>query len=72
VAGLTTNIPFIMSLCDHEQFIAGNVHTDFIPMHREKLFEPYKQALIDDGTVCCALASILNDEASTSKSMLKS
>lgn len=63
VAGLTTNIPFIMSLCDHAEFQAGNVHTDFIPMHREKLFEAAKQTEIDDETVCSALGAILHNEA---------
>ena len=54
-----------MSLCDHEEFKKGNVHTDFIPMHREKLFEFAKQTHIDDETVCCALSTILNHEASS-------
>lgn len=51
-----------MSLCDHEEFKKGNVHTDFIPMHKEKLFEFAKQKNLNDKTVCCALAAILNYE----------
>ncbi len=66
VAGLTTNISFIMSLCDHKEFIAGNVNTDFIPEHSEKLFEFTKQTEIDSEVVCCALSSILNHEKSKS------
>ena len=62
VAGLITNIPFIMSLCDHKEFINGNVHTDFIPMHRDKLFESLKKQIINDEVVCCSLSTILNNE----------
>ena len=67
VAGLTTNIPFIISLCDHPEFIAGNVHTDFIPMHREKLFESSKEKHLDNEVVCCALGSIIDNQASEIK-----
>ena len=64
VAGLTTNIPFIISLCDHPEFIAGNVNTDFIPTHKEKLFEFATQKSIDHEADCCALATILSHEKS--------
>ena len=60
---MTTNIPFIISLCDHKEFQNGNVHTDFIPMHREKLFESSKQLDINDEIACSALSSILNYES---------
>lgn len=56
-----------MSLCDHDEFKKGNVHTDFIPMHREKLFEFAKQTNIDEQTVCCALATIINHESNLGK-----
>ena len=36
-----------MSLCDHSEFIAGNVHTDFIPQHREELFQGNKKNIIN-------------------------
>ena len=73
IAGLTTNIPFIMSLCDHPEFMAGNVNTDFIPVHKEKLFEFAKQLDINDETVCCSLAAILNHENEiTNRSVLNS
>ena len=67
MSGLTTNIPFIISLCDHPEFIAGNVNTDFIPEHREKLFEFSKQLNIDEETACCALGVILNHESDLTK-----
>jgi len=62
IAGLTTNIPFIMSLADHPEFQAGNVNTDFIPNHKDSLFEFAKQTQIDDEAVCCSLAAILDHE----------
>ena len=62
MAGLTTNIPFIISLCDHPEFIAGNVNTDFIPTHKDKLFEFAKKKDVDHEAVCCALGTILSQE----------
>lgn len=67
ISGLATNIPFIISLCDHQEFINGNVHTDFIPMHKEKLFESAKQLDIDDEVACCALSTILNYDSELAK-----
>jgi 3-methylcrotonyl-CoA carboxylase alpha subunit len=64
LSGLITNIPFIMSVCDHHDFIEGKVHTDFIPMHKDKLFEPLNKLTIDDEVICCSLATILNRENS--------
>ena len=61
-----------MSLCDHPEFIAGNVNTDFIPVHREKLFEFAKQLDINDETVCCSLGAILNHENQTANPSLLS
>lgn len=37
IAGMPTNIPFLMKLCSHPSFQAGEVHTEFIPQHRESL-----------------------------------
>jgi hypothetical protein len=56
-------------LCDHAEFQAGNVHTDFIPNHREKLFEIYKQSDIDEEVACCALSTILNYDNEVSKNI---
>jgi len=67
IAGLTTNIPFIMSLCDHSEFQAGNVNTDFITEHHDKLFEFTNQLEINDEVVCCALSTILNQETENSR-----
>lgn len=70
IAGLTTNIPFIMSLCDHREFIAGNVNTDFIAEHNDELFEFNKRTEVDDETVCCSLSTILNHERDLVKQKL--
>lgn len=57
-----------MSLAQHPEFIAGNVNTDFIPLHREKLFEFAKQREIDAEVVCCSLSAILTNENETHQS----
>ena len=51
-----------MSLCDHNEFIAGNVHTDFIPQHREQLFQGNKKNIIDENIICTSICSLLNHE----------
>ena len=38
IGGLNTNIPFLMSLCDNQQFQLGKVHTDFIKENKAALF----------------------------------
>ena len=38
IVGPTTNIEFLKRVCKHDDFIAGNVETGFIPKNREKLF----------------------------------
>ena len=63
IAGLATNIPFLMSLCDHGEFIKGNVNTDFIATHREALFAKLSdQAAISDEIVCSALSTLMASE----------
>jgi len=39
VAGLSTNINFLMDLASHPEFIKGNVDTEFIPRHYDSLFK---------------------------------
>ena len=59
-----------MSLCDHREFIAGNVNTDFIAEHNDELFEFNKRTEVDDETVCCSLSTILNHERDLVKQKL--
>ena len=38
MAGLSTNVPFLLNLAGHPQFIAADVHTGFISQHQDSLF----------------------------------
>ncbi|KAK5646165.1 hypothetical protein RI129_004629 [Pyrocoelia pectoralis] len=38
IARLETNVNFLISLCKHKEFSAGNVHTNFIRDHHDSLF----------------------------------
>ncbi|XP_015761944.1 PREDICTED: intraflagellar transport protein 80 homolog isoform X2 [Acropora digitifera] len=44
IVGLSTNIGFLTSLCDHHHFKNGDVHTEFIKQHYQDLF-PAKSLL---------------------------
>ncbi|XP_025425003.1 uncharacterized protein LOC112693939 isoform X2 [Sipha flava] len=37
IAGLSTNVQFLMSLCKHPELLKGNVHTGFIEEHKSFL-----------------------------------
>lgn len=39
LAGITSNIPFMIKALEHEAFISGAVHTSFIEQHRSELIE---------------------------------
>uniref|UniRef100_A0A9L0SZS2 Methylcrotonoyl-CoA carboxylase subunit alpha, mitochondrial n=1 Tax=Equus caballus TaxID=9796 RepID=A0A9L0SZS2_HORSE len=47
IVGLHTNIDFLLRLSGHPEFEAGNVHTDFIPRHREELL-PHRKAAANE------------------------
>ncbi|KAJ9583710.1 hypothetical protein L9F63_021946 [Diploptera punctata] len=34
IVGLNTNVDFLLELCNHGEFVAGNVHTNFIEQHK--------------------------------------
>ncbi|XP_060516748.1 methylcrotonoyl-CoA carboxylase subunit alpha, mitochondrial isoform X2 [Cylas formicarius] len=60
IAGLETNVNFLLDLSKHGEFEAGSVHTNFIQDHNESLFAdetPTKIQLIQGG-----LATILLDK----------
>ncbi|KAF5291027.1 hypothetical protein FQR65_LT11480 [Abscondita terminalis] len=38
IVGLETNVNFLISLCNHQEFVTGNVHTNFIRDHFDSLF----------------------------------
>ncbi|KAJ9576513.1 hypothetical protein L9F63_025591 [Diploptera punctata] len=37
IVGLNTNVDFLLELCNHGEFVAGNVHTNFIEQHKTEL-----------------------------------
>lgn len=37
IVGVDTNVDFLLDLCNHSEFISGNVHTNFIEHHRSEL-----------------------------------
>jgi 3-methylcrotonyl-CoA carboxylase alpha subunit len=53
IAGLSTNVEFLKTICRHPDFVSGDVETGFIPKHTDSLFakreipvEAYAQAAI--------------------------
>ncbi|XP_054985216.1 methylcrotonoyl-CoA carboxylase subunit alpha, mitochondrial [Sorex araneus] len=62
IVGLHTNIDFLLSLASHPEFEAGNVHTDFIPQHREELL-PSRKAGAKELLCQAALGLILREKA---------
>ncbi|XP_038671932.1 methylcrotonoyl-CoA carboxylase subunit alpha, mitochondrial isoform X1 [Scyliorhinus canicula] len=64
IVGLNTNIDFLLNLAAHPEFEAGNVHTDFIPQHYDRLF-PVKEATNKDVLCQAALALILHERIQT-------
>lgn len=57
---METNINFLLDLSRHPEFVAGNVHTNFIKDHNSELFVEPK--LSDSILVQAAVASALSDE----------
>ncbi|KAL0600368.1 Methylcrotonoyl-CoA carboxylase subunit alpha, mitochondrial [Plecturocebus cupreus] len=64
VVGLHTNINFLLNLSAHPEFGAGNVHTDFIPQHREELL-PSRKAAAKESLCQAALGLIFKEKAMT-------
>uniref|UniRef100_A0A8D8XWH4 Methylcrotonoyl-CoA carboxylase subunit alpha, mitochondrial n=1 Tax=Cacopsylla melanoneura TaxID=428564 RepID=A0A8D8XWH4_9HEMI len=56
IAGLETNINFLMSLCSNDNFMQGNVHTGFIDEHKDQLLN---RPLPDTHTILEAGLSLL-------------
>nr|XP_023023429.1 methylcrotonoyl-CoA carboxylase subunit alpha, mitochondrial-like [Leptinotarsa decemlineata] len=59
IAGLETNVNFLLDLTRHPEFAAGNVHTNFIKDHHDSLFGeeyPRKSQLVQ-----ASLAIVLKD-----------
>lgn len=63
IAGLETNVNFLISLASHPEFQLGNVHTGFISQHFDSLFQPVK--IDKDGLIKAAIALIQNELQAT-------
>ncbi|XP_053694744.1 methylcrotonoyl-CoA carboxylase subunit alpha, mitochondrial [Sabethes cyaneus] len=70
IAGLQTNINFLIDLASHKHFQAADVHTGFIEQHMSTLF-PAK-TVSDVKIAQMAVAYVLNEDASTRKSLNRS
>nr|CAD7409333.1 unnamed protein product [Timema cristinae] len=70
VAGVDTNINFLLDLTAHEQFLAGNVHTGFIQQHQEQLLltRTTKEILV----VQAAVGLLLHEEMISRKAAMSS
>nr|XP_056705548.1 methylcrotonoyl-CoA carboxylase subunit alpha, mitochondrial [Euleptes europaea] len=64
IVGLSTNIDFLLSLSGHPEFEAGNVHTNFIPQHYDKLFPP-KEAVSSVALCQAAFGLLLREKVAT-------
>ncbi|GAB6018588.1 Methylcrotonoyl-CoA carboxylase subunit alpha, mitochondrial, variant 2 [Chamberlinius hualienensis] len=60
IAGLSTNINFLLDLAGHPEFQQGHVHTDFIPQFNKDLFT---EKPIDDHLLCQAVLAISLNES---------
>ncbi|XP_049887234.1 methylcrotonoyl-CoA carboxylase subunit alpha, mitochondrial [Pectinophora gossypiella] len=62
VAGLETNVNFLLRLSGARAFVSGDVHTAFIPEHEAELFPPSDNELDERHAVQLALGYLLNSQ----------
>ncbi|KAI1305797.1 Methylcrotonoyl-CoA carboxylase subunit alpha, mitochondrial [Halotydeus destructor] len=58
IIGLKTNIDFLMTLSDHEEFRKGNVYTDFIRDHSDQLFSSFNSKPTNEHIAVAAFAKL--------------
>lgn len=58
VAGLETNVNFLLRLSGASAFVAGDVHTAFIPQHEHELFPKSDTVLNERRAVQAALGHV--------------
>ncbi|XP_038209344.1 methylcrotonoyl-CoA carboxylase subunit alpha, mitochondrial [Zerene cesonia] len=66
VAGLETNVNFLLRLSSASAFASGDVHTAFIPEHEAELFPQKDLELSDENAVKAALGHILKSQLESS------
>lgn len=59
VAGLETNVNFLLRLSGAKAFVAGDVHTAFIPQHEAELFPKSDSVLSEERAIQAALGHLL-------------
>ncbi|KAG6462094.1 hypothetical protein O3G_MSEX013049 [Manduca sexta] len=59
VAGLETNVNFLLRLSGASAFVSGDVHTAFIPQHEQELFPKSDSELNEERAIQAALGRIL-------------
>uniref|UniRef100_A0AAR5QJE0 Methylcrotonoyl-CoA carboxylase subunit alpha, mitochondrial n=1 Tax=Dendroctonus ponderosae TaxID=77166 RepID=A0AAR5QJE0_DENPD len=62
IAGMETNVNFLLKLANHPEFQAGNVHTNFIKDQSDSLFE--EDALANEDLIQAALSMVILDRNS--------
>nr|XP_049697766.1 methylcrotonoyl-CoA carboxylase subunit alpha, mitochondrial [Helicoverpa armigera] len=65
VAGLETNVNFLLRLSGASAFVAGDVHTAFIPQHKHELFPISDHRLSEDCAIQAALGHLLIKQQSS-------
>lgn len=59
ISGLSTNINFLMRLCDSQSFQNAEVHTDFIQQHYQELFPDDSRNLLEPESLAEAALGVL-------------
>lgn len=62
VAGLETNVNFLLRLSGASAFVSGDVHTAFIPQHEAELFPPSDSVLSETRAIQAALGHLLTNQ----------
>ncbi|CAH0600281.1 unnamed protein product [Chrysodeixis includens] len=65
VAGLETNVNFLLRLSGASAFVSGDVHTAFIPQHEAELFPASDSTLSEPRAVQAALGHLLINQRSS-------
>ncbi|XP_050673326.1 methylcrotonoyl-CoA carboxylase subunit alpha, mitochondrial [Leptidea sinapis] len=66
VAGLETNINFLLRLSGASAFVAGDVHTAFIPQHEAELFPDSDLHLTEERAIQAALGHLIKSKLESS------
>ncbi|XP_049949138.1 methylcrotonoyl-CoA carboxylase subunit alpha, mitochondrial [Schistocerca serialis cubense] len=72
IAGLDTNVNFLLDLSKHEAFIDGQVHTNFIEEHRNQLLTDQNTMPSDELILQAFLAQLLKEKELAVKSVCNS